>query len=96
MMHALFLPVVALSAGSFAFPTSNSFAKTAVFESISAPPSRWSKQANIVALSKDESALELRIQLAHQGMDKFQELALNVCKTNRCYLSRFRASAVLR
>lgn len=82
-MHVSLLTVVALAANSLAFPTTGtgidkrSFAKTRVFESINSAPSRWAKQ-DAATLTKDESTLDLRIQLAHQNMDKFHELALNV------------------
>jgi tripeptidyl-peptidase-1 len=84
-MHVSILPVAALAAGSWAFPTlgfgaeKRSFTATSTFESISAPPSRWAKH-DVAGFSKDEATLELRIQLAHQNMDKFHDLALNVCK----------------
>lgn len=84
-MLVSFLSVAALAAGGFAFPTSDlggdkrsvAFTKTNVFESISAPPSRWIKQ-DVAGFSKSEATMDLRIQLVHQSMDKFHELALNV------------------
>ncbi|KAH6660927.1 peptidase S8/S53 domain-containing protein [Truncatella angustata] len=83
-MHVSFLALAATAVGSFAFPTSNfggaekrSFAKTNIFESINAAPTRWAKQ-DIHEFSKDDATMELRIQLVHQDMDKFHELALNI------------------
>jgi hypothetical protein len=79
-----FLPVVALAAGAWAIPTfsarGESFAATALFESIEAAPSGWVQED--AALNKDEKAIELSIQLVHQDMDKFHDLAMNVCKVS--------------
>ncbi|KAI1871926.1 hypothetical protein JX265_005912 [Neoarthrinium moseri] len=77
------LTVAALAAGGLAFPTlglgqeKRSFAATSVFESVPAPPSGWVRE-NVAAFSKDEATAELRIQLVHQNMDKFHELATNI------------------
>ena len=75
--------VVALAAGSSAIPTfgwltgKESATPTSIFESIPGPPSGWNKEN--IDFNKDEAKIELRIQLVHQYMDKFHEMAMNVC-----------------
>lgn len=84
MLVSNVLPLVlALTAGTSAFPTFGlssdrvSSLKSSVVESINAPPQGWVKDD--IKFDKDASMIELRIQLVHQDMDKFHELAMNVC-----------------
>jgi tripeptidyl-peptidase-1 len=76
MFVSSILPFVALAA---AFPASvrdDAFTTTSVFESIEAPPSGWVKTN--VDFNKDAAEIEVKIQLVHQDMNKFHELAMNV------------------
>ncbi|KAI0132691.1 peptidase S8/S53 domain-containing protein [Xylariales sp. AK1849] len=82
MFVSKLLSVVALVAGSSAFPTfgfsaaKESSTASSVFESIDNPPSGWVKEN--VEFDKDEATIALRIQLVHQDMNKFHELATNI------------------
>jgi tripeptidyl-peptidase I len=69
-----------LATGSIALSaSSDSFAKTKVFEKPAVVPGRWAKQdAAIAGSSKSNATLELRIHLVAQNMDKFHEMAMDV------------------
>lgn len=57
-----------------------SFGLAAVIEKLNAPPAGWYRDADISAeIDKDALMMKLRIHLVHQDMDKFHDLATQVC-----------------
>lgn len=56
---------------------SSLFSSRRVVESLASPPRGWVRDDTTV-VSKDNAAIRLRVHLAHQDMDKFHELALNI------------------
>ncbi|KAK6580446.1 hypothetical protein PZA11_007468 [Diplocarpon coronariae] len=70
---------LALASFSVAAPTTSSDApyQTHLVEKISGPPAGWTK-ADDAKLDKESHMVKLRIQLAHQGMDKFHEMATKI------------------
>jgi tripeptidyl-peptidase-1 len=49
-----------------------------VFEKLSGPPKGWVRD-DTTTFDKDVSTVKLVIQLVQENMDRFHELAMNVC-----------------
>lgn len=67
--------LLALTSSTFAVPAP--FTSSTVVESLNGPPAGWSKDES-VTFDKDASIVELRINLVRQGVQEFQDLAINV------------------
>jgi tripeptidyl-peptidase I len=78
-----FVGFLALSTTAVAFPATGKYTRTdgefatSVREKLAGPPPGWVSDES-VTIDKESSTLSLRIHLAHQDMDKFHELAINV------------------
>lgn len=70
--------VLALAGRGLALPARD--VPMTVFESIETPQEGWAEHSQ--PFVKRESAIQLRIQLADQNMDVFEQKALNVCQTS--------------
>jgi hypothetical protein len=74
---------VALSCTAFAIPAPREYHgrdvsfESSVREKLGVPPAGWVKNES-VAFDKETSMMSLRIHLAHQDMDTFHDLAMNV------------------
>lgn len=80
LLHAASL-LLALASTTLGFPTSGSQdvqKNSVVVESLSAPPRGWVKNET-QQVDKEAAQIRLRMHLVHQDMDKFHELAMNVC-----------------
>lgn len=81
LLHAASL-LLALASTTLSFPTSGSQDvqknSVVVVESLSAPPRGWVKNET-QQVDKEASQIRLRMHLVHQDMDKFHEVAMNVC-----------------
>ena len=69
-----------LSASAIASP----IGKVSVIEKLNGPPVGWAKDESIV-LDRDAEGVKLRIHLVQQDMDKFHELAMDVCLNSNSY-----------
>lgn len=80
LLHAASV-LLALASTALSFPTSGSQdvqKNSVVVESLSAPPRGWVKNET-QQVDKEAAQIRLRMHLVHQDMDKFHELAMNVC-----------------
>lgn len=77
--------LLALASTVASFPAWSSQNNNAVVvESLSAPPRGWVKNET-QQVDKEASQIRLRMHLVHQDMDKFQELAMNVCAVSSVF-----------
>jgi tripeptidyl-peptidase-1 len=60
--------------------TNDATSKSSIYEKLSGPPAGWVRDDS-TTINKDISTVKLRIQLMEQNMNKFHELAMNVCLT---------------
>lgn len=87
MFLSHFFALLALSSSAVAFPAAGNHFLTdgeftsSVREKLTGPPPGWTRDESFT-LDKDTSTLSLRIHLAHQDMDKFHELAMNVWQSS--------------
>lgn len=90
LLHAASL-LLALASTTLSFPTSGSQdvrKNSVVVESLSAPPRGWVKNET-QQVDKEAAQIRLRMHLVHQDMDKFHELAMNVCSDPpTCFLKQ--------
>jgi tripeptidyl-peptidase I len=71
--------ITLVNASSGGYSGENALLKTSIREKLAGPPTGWAKD---VSVKLDKSlTMSLRIHLVHQDMDKFHELALNVCNS---------------
>lgn len=70
-------PTFFTSGGSSSSEDVSVFSSSRVVESLASPPRGWVHDDTAV-VNKDDAAIRLRVHLAHQDMDKFHELALNI------------------
>lgn len=80
LLHAASV-LLALASTALSFPTSGSQdvqKNSVVVESLSAPPRGWVKNET-QQVDKEAAQIRLRMHLVHQDMNKFHELAMNVC-----------------
>ena len=83
MSLKFFSALIALSSIIFAAPAPETQSsedvsfKSSIREKLDGAPAGWTKDESIDV--DKNSMMSLRIHLAHQDMDKFHELAMNVC-----------------
>lgn len=75
-----FYVVLAIVSSASAFPALRSQDvdfSTSVAEKLNGPPTGWVQDDSII-VDKDAATITLRINLVRQGVDKFQDMAMNV------------------
>jgi tripeptidyl-peptidase-1 len=75
------LPVVTVLATACVARPTNEFSK-AVIEKLEAAPVGWVKDSS-TELDKDSTSITLKVHLVNQDMDRFHDLAINVCVISR-------------
>ncbi|KAH8658083.1 peptidase S8/S53 domain-containing protein [Xylariales sp. PMI_506] len=78
--------ILALASGSIAVPAARS--PKSVFESMAKPQSGWAADA-IQAFSKEDTEIQLKIQLVHQNMDTFYQRALDIATPSHALYGQF-------